>query len=97
MLKIFMQTLRPDRDKLNQAISENDLGSMQAIVHRISGASQYCGLPRVQSALNRLETLIKTNPNKDLPQAIFQVQHELNALENWYFRRPSILETPRAS
>lgn len=97
MLEIFMQTLRPDRDKLNQAISENDLGSMHAIVHRISGACQYCGLPRVQSALNRLETLIKTNPNKDLPQAIFQVQHELNALENWYFRRTSILETPRIS
>lgn len=98
MLDLFMQSLDRDRAKLNQAIADNNMELMRDVVHRLNGASQFCGIPRVQAAICRLESLIKTDAANDLPIVLHQVQQELNALEQWYSQTPNpLLEFPRTS
>jgi len=98
MLDLFMQSLPQDRAKLNRGITDNNIGLTREVVHRLNGACQFCGIPRVQSTINRLETLIKTNAAKDLPIALHQAQKELDALEQWYRETPNpLLEIPRTN
>ena len=98
MLDLFMQSLPQDRAKLKQGITDNNIGLMREVVHRLNGACQFCGIPRVQSTIDRLETLIKADAAKDLPIALHQAQQELDALEQWYRETPNpLLEIPRTN
>ncbi|MDF3932819.1 response regulator [Pseudomonas citronellolis] len=73
MLAMLLASLAADRQTIRQARERNDRAALIERVHRLHGATRYCGVPQLRAACQRAETLLKQND----PQA----QAALDALD----------------
>ncbi|WDY59220.1 response regulator [Pseudomonas sp. PSKL.D1] len=65
MLAMLLASLDSDREAIRAARNAGDRGSLIEQVHRLNGASRYCGVPQLRAACQRSETLLK----QEHPQA----------------------------
>jgi len=65
MLAMLLASLDSDREAIRQAREAKDRTALIEQVHRLNGASRYCGVPQLRAACQRSETLLK----QDHPQA----------------------------
>ncbi|MDH0648977.1 response regulator [Pseudomonas sp. GD03858] len=65
MLTMLLASLDSDREAIQAARDAADRTAMIERVHRLNGASRYCGVPQLRAACQRSETLLK----QDSPQA----------------------------
>jgi len=66
MLAMLLASLEADRDAIRVARETADRTALIERVHRLNGASRYCGVPQLRAACQRSETLLK----QDHPQAM---------------------------
>lgn len=66
MLAMLLASLDSDREAIQAARDAADRNAMIERVHRLNGASRYCGVPQLRAACQRSETLLK----QDSPQAL---------------------------
>ncbi len=59
MLNMLLASLDADREAIRQAREENDRVALIERVHRLHGATRYCGVPQLRAACQRSETLLK--------------------------------------
>jgi two-component system sensor histidine kinase BarA len=75
-------SLETDRLAILQAREDNDAVALIERVHRLHGATRYCGVPQLRGACQRSETLLKQeSPAADaaleeLDQAILRLAQE---------------------
>ncbi len=65
MLGMLHASLESDRAAIRQARDDADRAALIERVHRLHGATRYCGVPQLRAACQRSETLLK----QDDPQA----------------------------
>jgi len=65
MLSMLLSSLDADRDAIRAAREADDRDRLIEQVHRLNGASRYCGVPQLRAACQRSETLLK----QEHPQA----------------------------
>jgi two-component system, NarL family, sensor histidine kinase BarA len=73
MLSMLLAGLPGDRQAIRQARDSGERNSLIERVHRLHGATRYCGVPQLRAACQRSETLLKQND----PAA----QHALDELD----------------
>jgi two-component system sensor histidine kinase BarA len=73
MLNMLLAGLSGDRQAIRQARDSGERNSLIERVHRLHGATRYCGVPQLRAACQRSETLLKQND----PAA----QHALDELD----------------
>jgi two-component system sensor histidine kinase BarA len=73
MLSMLLAGLPADRQAIQQARESGERNSLIERVHRLHGATRYCGVPQLRAACQRSETLLKQND----PAA----QHALDELD----------------
>jgi len=73
MLNMLLAGLPGDRQAIRQARESGERNSLIERVHRLHGATRYCGVPQLRAACQRSETLLKQND----PAA----QHALDELD----------------
>ncbi|MEJ5865482.1 response regulator [Pseudomonas farsensis] len=66
MLAMLLASLDADREAIHIARQDDDRTALIERVHRLNGASRYCGVPQLRAACQRSETLLK----QDSPQAL---------------------------
>ena len=66
MLSMFIDSLDNDAKLLEQAWANNDHGELKDIVHKIHGASRYCGLPKLSTKLKKAEFYLNRKPHAPL-------------------------------
>ena len=82
MLSMLLASLETDRLAILQAREDNDTVALIERVHRLHGATRYCGVPQLRGACQRSETLLKQeSPAADaaleeLDQAILRLAQE---------------------
>ncbi|WP_296265148.1 response regulator [Pseudomonas sp. UBA6562] len=59
MLAMLLASLEGDREAIRQARESGDRQAMIERVHRLNGATRYCGVPQLRAACQRSETLLK--------------------------------------
>ena len=59
MLAMLLASLEADREAIQQARKEQDNNALIERVHRLHGATRYCGVPQLRAACQRSETLLK--------------------------------------
>jgi two-component system sensor histidine kinase BarA len=74
MLAMLLASLESDRLAIRSAREARDSTTLIEQVHRLNGASRYCGVPQLRAACQRSETLLKQGS----PQAL-QALDELDA------------------
>ena len=65
MLAMLLASLESDRQSIRQAQEPWDHRALIERVHRLHGATRYCGVPHLRAACQRCETLLK----QDAPDA----------------------------
>nr|WP_298172182.1 response regulator [uncultured Pseudomonas sp.] len=73
MLSMLLAGLPSDRQAIRQAREAGERNALIERVHRLHGATRYCGVPQLRAACQRSETLLK----QDDPAA----QHALDELD----------------
>ena len=61
MLTMLLASLDSDREAIRAAREAEDHTALIEQVHRLNGASRYCGVPQLRAACQRSETLLKQN------------------------------------
>ncbi|HSX72280.1 MAG TPA: response regulator, partial [Pseudomonas sp.] len=59
MLSMLLAGLPADRQAIRQAREANERSALIERVHRLHGATRYCGVPQLRAACQRSETLLK--------------------------------------
>ena len=76
MLAMLLASLEADREAIRAARESHDHNALIERVHRLHGATRYCGVPQLRAACQRSETLLKQQDPKahtaleDLERAI---------------------------
>nr|WP_290447240.1 MULTISPECIES: response regulator [unclassified Pseudomonas] len=82
MLAMLLASLDADREAIRTARSAADIQAMIERIHRLHGATRYCGVPQLRAACQRAETLLKQNAPQasdaldDLDKAIARLATE---------------------
>ena len=86
MLAMLLASLDADRQAILQARNDNDHHALIERVHRLHGATRYCGVPQLRAACQRSETLLKQQSPQasealdELDQAIFRLANEARSM-----------------
>jgi HPt (histidine-containing phosphotransfer) domain-containing protein len=80
MLAMLLKDLNTSRISIKEKHKIQDYKKMQQEIHKLRGAVSYCGLPRLKSTLEHLETKLKTHIMDDLPSLLDLLDTEINLL-----------------
>ncbi len=88
MLRMLLDSLPKEHDRCTEAWENEDLDSLLEHVHKLHGATRYCGTPALRSVTAQLETRLKSTlagkrPQADIIPAFKQLIIEMNRLQHW--------------
>jgi len=84
MLAMLLKDLASTARSIKSKHESRDYQKMQQEVHKLRGAVSYCGLPRIKSLLDQLETNLKNHIMDDLPSIVNQFDKEVSLLLEHY-------------
>ncbi|MNN45600.1 Signal transduction histidine-protein kinase BarA [compost metagenome] len=79
MLAMLLASLEADREAIRLAQQSNDHNALIERVHRLHGATRYCGVPQLRAACQRSETLLKQQDPK-ANMALDELDRAINRL-----------------
>jgi len=79
MLAMLLASLDADREAIKAARVANDQNALIERVHRLHGATRYCGVPQLRAACQRSETLLKQEDPK-AATALDELERAINRL-----------------
>lgn len=79
MLAMLLASLEADREAIRVAREANDQNALIERVHRLHGATRYCGVPQLRAACQRSETLLKQQDPK-AAAALEELERSINRL-----------------
>ncbi|QTT87555.1 response regulator [Pseudomonas chlororaphis] len=79
MLAMLLASLEADREAIRTARAANDHNALIERVHRLHGATRYCGVPQLRAACQRSETLLKQEDVKAFA-ALDELERAINRL-----------------
>ncbi|MGE7956268.1 response regulator [Pseudomonas sp. NPDC089530] len=79
MLAMLLASLEADREAIRAARAANDHTALIERVHRLHGATRYCGVPQLRAACQRSETLLKQEDSKAFA-ALDELERAINRL-----------------
>nr|WP_232374443.1 response regulator [Pseudomonas chlororaphis] len=79
MLAMLLASLEADREAIRTARAANDHTALIERVHRLHGATRYCGVPQLRAACQRAETLLKQEDSKAFT-ALDELERAINRL-----------------
>ncbi len=83
MFIMLMDSLSNDMGHIMEAWEEEDMDTLLEKVHRIHGATRYCGVPALRSALEQFETALKASQTGQLPDMMRRLSEEVSRLQAW--------------
>ncbi|MBT2346079.1 response regulator [Pseudomonas fluorescens] len=81
MLAMLLASLEADREAIRQANEAKDHNALIERVHRLHGATRYCGVPQLRAACQRSETLLKQQDPK-AEAALQELERAIDRLAN---------------
>jgi two-component system sensor histidine kinase BarA len=79
MLAMLLASLESDREAIRAARENDDHAGLIERVHRLHGATRYCGVPQLRAACQRSETLLKQNA-PEVHEALDNLEKAINRL-----------------
>lgn len=59
LFSMLLEQLQPDMERIQLLWSSNDISNLLECVHKLHGATRYCGVPELRTATQQLETALK--------------------------------------
>lgn len=86
LLGLLLASLNESRDALELALKEQDDDALLEAVHRLHGASRYCGVLDLAQTTEALETQLKAGQQNLVASSLEQLFYEIDRLQDWYER-----------
>lgn len=83
MFHMLMDTLEKDQAHINDLYQQGDYKALLEQVHRLHGATHYCGVPRIQQTAMYTESLLKQGHYALIEDALFMLNEEINEVLRW--------------
>lgn len=83
MFAMLTDTLAKDQAQINQLYQQGDYKALLEQVHRLHGATHYCGVPRLRITAMHTESLLKQGYYSLLEDALFMLNEEINSVVHW--------------
>ena len=83
MLNMLINSLDEDRNKIELYFSQNQFDELLRTVHKLHGATHYCGVPTLRDRSEELETALKLNESTKIPKLVEQILKDIDDLLNW--------------
>jgi two-component system sensor histidine kinase BarA len=83
MFSMLTETLQRDQEQINQYYQQGDYKALLELVHRLHGATLYCGVPRLTMAAHHTETLLKQGYYSALEDSLFVLNEEIDSIAYW--------------
>ena len=83
MFRMLLDSLALDMPRIMDAWEEDDMHTLLEQVHRVHGATRYCGVPCLRGALEKLETALKAGQTPLLPDLLRQLVEDSATLQHW--------------
>jgi len=80
---MLLDSLHNDMQHIVDAWEEEDMENLLERVHRVHGATRYCGVPCLRSTLETFETALKANKQNELPALMRQLVEDVANLQQW--------------
>lgn len=80
MLNLLLKDLDEVTHRISEQYQSQDYKKMQQEVHKLRGAASYCGVPRLKTILEQLETSLKTHIMDNLPSLLSLLDTEVSLL-----------------
>lgn len=88
MLEDLVHMVGQDFDKnkrdIKQSYEKHDLPTLQAVTHKLKGALLYCGFPRLETAIKKIEAAAKEGNAKKIDELYPETINVLNEAETAY-------------
>jgi len=91
LLDLLIAGLPEDQKAINDVAE--DYPALKKAVHKLHGAVRYCGVPRLNRAIEKLETALKQDNAHQVPLLLNLLNGEITALINWRRDNPDVLES----
>ncbi|MBW0280510.1 two-component sensor histidine kinase BarA [Shewanella xiamenensis] len=83
MLRMLLESLPQTVSAIETALSQNDQTTMLSTIHKLHGASCYCGVPTTQRLCQEIESALKRDARvEDLEPEILELLDELTKVES---------------
>ncbi|WP_456319470.1 Hpt domain-containing protein [Marinobacter salinisoli] len=82
LFSMLLEQMRFDHDRVEELWQDQDLDGLLDCVHKLHGATRYCGVPELRTAANRLETALKREA-PDLGHHKEQLVSAMERLQIW--------------
>ena len=84
MLEMLLTSLNTDRPAISAAFDSEDDDALLEKVHKLHGATRYCGTPRLEAAAKALEEALKTGSDREhTGTLVSDLCDEIVALEHY--------------
>ena len=83
MFGMLIDTLIKDQEQINQLYQQGDYKALLELVHRLHGATHYCGVPRLRLTAMHTESLLKQGFYSLLEDALFMLNDEIENVQHW--------------
>ncbi|GGY45151.1 histidine kinase [Bacterioplanes sanyensis] len=83
MFAMLLTALPRDRDAIVEQWEAEDYDALLAAVHRLHGATRYCGVPCLRQALDQFETAIKAARYGELADHMRHSMQQIDRLQQW--------------
>ncbi|WP_416885747.1 ATP-binding protein [Marinospirillum sp.] len=84
LLEMLVASLDESRAELQAAFAQQEPEQMQAVVHKLHGATRYCGVPDLAQITEALETQIKSGHLQLALSNFEQLLLEMDRLQSWH-------------
>jgi len=83
MLNMLVNSLRKDRQKIEQYNNETQYAELLRVIHKLHGATHYCGVPALREQSEQLETALKLSETDIIPNLVQSLLKSIDDLLNW--------------
>ena len=83
LFQMLMDSLPDARAKMEQGFAKQDMEQLLHEVHRLHGATRYCGVPALQAACQNAEAIIKRDDHSQLQASLESLYGEIERLQGW--------------
>ena len=83
MMDMLLDSLEADKSSINLALEEENFDELLERVHKLHGATKYCGVPDLQKISELIEIMLKKNITAPIPNQIQIFNQEVETLLHW--------------
>lgn len=83
MFSMLLEPMSEDMQSIMQAWEDEEFDRLLELVHRMHGATRYCGVPNLQHALETFESALKSTHSENWPDLLRQLVEQNAILQHW--------------